>query len=82
LQRITTTSTAPRVSVPPMPNALRTILDARQMDPVTLAQRLRDEGHDVSYHTVIAWYYGYRTPGEDNAAALAATLGVDVAEIT
>lgn len=51
------------------------------MDPVSLAVRLRDEGHDVSYHTVVAWYYGYRTPGPDNAAALAATLGVDVTEV-
>ena len=76
-----TTSSAPRVSVPRMHNDLRAIMDARHIDPATLSVRLRAAGCDVSFHTVVAWYYGYRTPGPDNAAAIALELGVSVDEV-
>jgi hypothetical protein len=62
-----------------MHNDLRALMDAQLIDPATLSVRLRAAGHDVSFHTVVAWYYGYRTPGPDNAAALADVLGCEVA---
>ena len=58
-----------------MHNDLRALMDEQNLDPATLFVRLRAAGCDVSYHTVVAWYYGYRTPSTANAAALAA-MGV------
>ena len=50
----------------------------RKIDPVGLLIRLREAGHSTSYHTVVAWYYGYRGLKLEAAAAIAEVLGVTV----
>lgn len=61
-----------------MRTKLRDICDEKKLDPVGLLFRLREAGHTTSYHTVVAWYYGYRGLKLEAAAAIAEVLGVTV----
>jgi hypothetical protein len=61
-----------------MRTKLREICGEKNIDPVGLLFLLREAGHTTSYHTVVAWYYGYRGLRLDAAAQIAAVLGVPV----